>query len=308
MDDDSVDDSLNLNAFIFVCISLCDVVVFAGMLVMCLFCWIVIPRWRKFSNYILFNTIFVFYMRLCAPIVFVLYIIISDSTNYDDDDDSKIVFYCFEYLTVLCIYSSCCWLSVMTVTVYVDIACIFNNDITKKYLKCTLFAWGVPFVFTTIQKLSIYVFKQNEISLTEHLIENALQAIILLGNIVVFSKVMWSLLRTPNLRSTNRNNLKQKIQVVTLTFVSSGSILLLSIVLGLITKKLSNGSFETLAKVFIILFEYDTTAVILTDLLYSLNLLLITVFILFSKSNREIYREYALRANGIVRNNDIEMV
>lgn len=81
---------------------------------------------------------------------------------------------------------------------------------------------GVVPLFTAIQKISIYVSKQYEIYLIEFFIENTLQAIFILSNIAVFSKVMCSLLRTPNLRSTNRKNLKQEIQVVAITFVSGG--------------------------------------------------------------------------------------
>lgn len=198
--------------------------------------WIILPKWRTFKNYVYLNIIISFCAVFFLPIALFL---ISDFNDY----------YNFTYIFVdlsinFFTFSSCCWLMVLSMVFYADLVKVFGGNTTRKYLKSNAFAWGMPAAVTAVKivdKIVLHDQSQainywdifHEVYLYEELGQNGISIVLLLVNLLVYVKVVLSLLKYSNLRKSRRNQ-GMKIQVATLAFVMSGVLLMISILMTLL--------------------------------------------------------------------------
>lgn len=90
--------------------------------------WILIPKWRKFHNYVFQNIIFSGSLHLLTPFA------LAGLGN---------CYFCIFFQTV---FNH--WLIIATAMFYIDFVKIFNNSIKYRYLKANLFAWILPILVT----------------------------------------------------------------------------------------------------------------------------------------------------------------
>lgn len=254
----------------------------------CILLWLKIAEWHKFSNYVFLNLTLAFTVRYFTPILpYILHI-------YRLIDSYDFVYKTFYYLFTFFGYSLCCWLTVMSVVIYNNIVKIYNSDMDKKYLMSSLFAWGLPLIITlwryVYENYLALTFKRRFNSLLFYIVFHTkyLSLLIVILNVLVFVRVLISLLRRSNLRSTNRNTFRQKLQVVIFAFISSGIIMMLNLIIQF-SISLSKGFDLYLIPSMPLSF---IAIVLVVEFVGILQMLLLSVFVLFSKSNRQIYRQY----------------
>lgn len=171
--------------------------------------WIMIPKWRTFKNYVFLNLI----LSYTASYTF----LVAEALNETS--------YVMNYF--LCSFS--CWLFIASIVSYMDIVKVFSSNVTRRKLKCTLFAWGVPLPNTLLNVVEQECYSFSDVVKSG---DNNYYfiLILLLCNFFIYIKVFYSLFRVARFRS--RARYMQKVQVATFTFFMSGSMILPPLVLS----------------------------------------------------------------------------
>ncbi|CAH1643951.1 unnamed protein product [Spodoptera littoralis] len=100
--------------------------------------WILIKKFRHFRNYIFLSIIFNNIVNLLMTDLIKM---IKKSDRLEINMTGGVLFLYFRM-------SAYCWLTILCWIFYVDLVKVFNTEVSKKYLKISLFAWGVPIVIT----------------------------------------------------------------------------------------------------------------------------------------------------------------
>ena len=111
--------------------------------------WFLIKKFRKFNNYVYTSAVFVNILRLTLMSV-------TDVICHEVFQ-SQTHFFLFVYITTVYNY----WLLVMCYMFYVDIVKVFHKNVTRKFLKFTIFAWGVPAVVIIILRLIFLIVERT---------------------------------------------------------------------------------------------------------------------------------------------------
>ncbi|KAJ8707468.1 hypothetical protein PYW08_010720 [Mythimna loreyi] len=236
--------------------------------------WCLIKKFRNIRNYVLLsaisaNAIRLFVFELCmiliTPVAILRYPVL------------RVIPISLVMYTTLAFH---CWLLVLSFYFYVDLVKVFHLEVRNRYLKCGLFAWGIPLILSivyTIAALFCYVFNTTEI-VTNYMFEALTKTLLLIPimfNFMIYLTVVYSLFRGCEPVGCPAINKWCRFYIATLIFVLS-NIIQLATILEILD-----------IKVFAI--------VVIAELGIYLNTIALDVFIIIVKSNRELWHEFLKR-------------
>lgn len=234
--------------------------------------WCFMKKFRSYRNFVNLNAILAnFLLNLLATIA-----------NYDDDFGFKAPNWLFELFSYPCLYFTTVrsfWLVVICHMFYVDFVKVFNDPVQKRFLKSSLFAWGIPLLITGMSTL-----------ISADLIFMHVTKLVLSLNCILYIVIVYSLYRSFNTSDQTAANIWRRLYIATLIFILSDLIMFLY---------------------FIIVLPVFHSEIVLTlgVLLMRLNVIILDVFIVFVKSNRELwYQLYVNRSLARHRNHDIHRI
>ncbi|CAH0603060.1 unnamed protein product [Chrysodeixis includens] len=248
-----------------------DYTVFIITVIVCLFgalSWIKIKKIRSLKNYVFLNTMFATVLNFFA-IWFNAYKYL-DTLDKGDKLFYLITLYQFVIIYLRLVVSF--WLLVLCCLFYVDIVNVFKVDITRRYLKSSLFAWGVPLIITFVSSalipITLYNIDKNNGRPDVFLIINIVLIFIpTVVNVGIYIKVLISLFKANDFSRATFE--VRRVFTATLIFVLSGILFLLVPIFSLIEP--SN---------FVLAFvEYA-------------QIVTLDIYFLIVKSNRTVWKEY----------------
>ena len=233
--------------------------------------WCLIRKFRNFNNYVYLSAILVNLLRL--TLIWFNWLIF-DKTSTASTLPLRLLIYVFLFLT--CVYNY--WLLVMCYMFYKNIVKVFDTSIKRKYLYSTLFAWGVPLIVLLIFRLSFFfvtdklVFWITFVSLSFYITCSILPASM---NLFLFIKLVFALYPCNgkntcaiSSKELRKQNLRRLCTAIVMFFLSN-------IVIG----------------TFIIWALLKLPDYVLT-LLFSVQTIVLAVFVPLVKSNRGLWHEY----------------
>ncbi|KAH9643945.1 hypothetical protein HF086_016495 [Spodoptera exigua] len=234
--------------------------------------WSLIRKFRNINNYVFLNAGFANVVRLVIVSTTILH---RGLKIFNDDLVSVII---LSYVTM--VYKYC--LVVICYMFYIDIVQVFHKDVKRKYMKVALFTWGVPIILTSLAAIfvaiTLYVIEDPAaefilmfIIMIITITCNALPAVV---NSIIFIKIIWTLFyKKPDGAVLSRTEIcKDKLRRLCLAIV-------LFVLSNLIVTTLA--TWEVFEVIFIR--EFVTSA---------LQIVIVSLFLLLSKSNRALWREY----------------
>jgi hypothetical protein len=233
--------------------------------------WYLFTKWRTYRNYVFLN----FIVSACIYNFFNIFVM-TDVFN------ESYFMYVDIYIFTEFVYNL--WLLVMCIMFYSDVVKIYNEPVTRRFLKSALVCWGIPTATMVIVEIvdfitDIYEFVFNMFSLI-HLIP----PVIWLVNTVLYLRLLCSLARIPNVRRS-KSYMCTKLQVATLMFLMSG-------VASFAMR------FTPLNK------EHAATYTILIQNMSFLPSCAVAVYIFISKCNRKLWIEYYQSRSRIMDSSD----
>lgn len=248
-----------------------DYTVFTITLIVCLFgvvSWVLIKKIRSLKNYVFLSTMFVTVLNFFA-------IGFNAFKYFETLSQSDELFYLITLYECVIIYLRLVvsfWLLVLCCLFYVDIVKVFKVDITRRFLKSTLFAWGVPFiitlVFSALVPITLYnIDKHNsrpDILLVVNIVLIFIPTIV---NVGIYIRVLISLFKANNVSGATFE--VRRVYIATLIFVLSGIIFLLVPIFSLI----------------------EPSNLVLAFVEYA-QIVTLDVYFLIVKSNRTVWKEY----------------
>lgn len=176
---------------------------------------------------------------------------------------------------------------------YVDIVKVFNGHIQKRYLKSTLFSWvfalATTLFFTCLYE---YLIRYPEIGLTFKKISNQFnidlfqiffglsQILPLVVNFCFYIIIVCSLFRSYKASTNTATSTWHRLYIATLIFILSDVIMLIDFFMSL-----QHG------------FHSNTTLIILKTVMYYFNLLVLEIYLVVLKCNRELWYDYMSKLN-----------
>lgn len=167
---------------------------------------------------------------------------------------------------------------VLSCIFYVDIVKVFNANITRRYSKSSLFAWGIPIIIVLVvcvlTPLFFYIledyFSKETLDMVLY-ISTYMETVVLLFplviGIVIYIKVLITLFKTAKVNKTSVRS--SQVYVATMIFLFSGAVLFIEPLIDL---------FET--------------SMIFGEILGSSHIVAIDVYFLIVKSNRIVWQDY----------------
>ena len=122
--------------------------------------WCLIRKFRNFNNYVYLSATLVNILRLAVG---TLTLIKSGFSVPKSVENINLYFFIFMFLSAVYNY----WLVVLCYMFYVDIVKVFDIKIKRKYLKSSLFAWGVPLLLLVISRSIFLLVELTEEDKTE---------------------------------------------------------------------------------------------------------------------------------------------
>lgn len=110
------------------------------------------------------------------------------------------------------------WLFMASLLIYNDIVVVFNNNVTRRYLKSNLFVWGVSLLTFIIHYIANVKF--------DHLWYKGCQYLMLVVQVFFYMRVLYCLFKGSDVRIPSR--LCRNVQLVTFTLFMSGIPILLA--------------------------------------------------------------------------------
>ena len=238
--------------------------------------WCLIKKFRNFNNYVYLSATIVNIMRLIViSIIFLNCDEIVVKIPY-----IEVYFYIFMFLSTVYHY----WLVVMCYVFYVKLVKVFNGDMKRKYLKSTLFSWGLPVLIVFICRFALFIIEQaideentqfsrkqfisNCMLVVSHVIPTAI-------NSLIFIELLYSLFCSKESNASSLSK-KERIKEKWRRLYTATSIFFLSNVFVLYFLIWTGFHFSMITR-------YSTMYI---------QLLAVTIFIPLVKSNRVVWKEY----------------
>lgn len=227
--------------------------------------WCLIKKFRHFRNYVMLSAITVNTLRLSCYLIFRLAF-----THFPLPVEVYIfIFADFVYFSL----SFHCWLLVLCYIFYVDFVKVFRLDIHRRYLKSSLFAWGIPFVTTFLYFLIKSLLNpDNYAALFSVEIIEFLLLIPVSMSLVIYVTVIYYLFNEGDSGSWTSSKKWGRFYVSTLIFILSNLIVLAAII------------------------DILSVRILIVDVIGEigeyLNTIVISIYIMIVKSNRTLWREY----------------
>ncbi|KAJ8730997.1 hypothetical protein PYW08_002410 [Mythimna loreyi] len=234
--------------------------------------WCFLKKFRNYRNYVLLNAILSYFFHY-----FTFILMYSKKIRFDDY--SEVI----DYFTTVKNH----WLLVISHMFYVDIVKVFNQNIKRRYLKASLFSWGLPVITSIISEylLKMYVeyiwINVDNYYLTNNYVFGTIfyleQIIPVTINTVLYIVTVISLCRSFNMSTHTGRNTCLRLYIATLIFLMSDVTLLSSYIMNM-TKYSFN--------IYFIIAEY---------LLVYFNILLMVVFLIAVKGNRKAWYDFYVK-------------
>lgn len=223
--------------------------------------WCILKKFRNFKNYIYLNLLLVNILRLTS---------ISLILHARNVRTIYICVFISSYCTT--IYNN--WLLVMCYMFYVDIVKVFHIDIKRRYLKSSLFAWGLPFITCLILAyFGLYLSVQPS---ERKMLLYILVAIIvvtsflpLLLSLIIYIRLVFSLFRHSDANASRATDTWRRLYIATLMFVLSDVIMLTDFIWNIL----------------------HISFMIRMVIMY-LQIITISLYLPVVRCNRELWREY----------------
>lgn len=237
--------------------------------------WILIPKWRSYSNFI-FSNLFLadFLLYLCFIDKY------SDANMYSDYFQKSMHLF-GRYVSFVYF----CWLFVFSINIYMD-SVHFKTNVTRKFMKASAFAWGLPLILhITLLILSVSTHhKKHKSCYNPHrhhrlhsslIIKLVLEIILLAVNLFAYLVVTIILFKQRDRGTSSECN---KIIIVTRTFFVCVVLWLLSVVLEASVSKFNRNDVSDL---------YNTCFI-----MHCTQMTYLKLYFLLSKSNGKRWRKY----------------
>ncbi|KAJ8707470.1 hypothetical protein PYW08_010722 [Mythimna loreyi] len=233
--------------------------------------WCIIKKFRHFRNYVILSAIVANLLRFT---VFQLSLALFTEKLVMTYPVFTVI---PAFLMMFCSLSFHCWLLVLCYIFYVDFVKVFNIDIRRRYLKSSLFAWGLPSVTAFIYlALELVMFVYNsKVIITYNMFRIFTMIILLIPAIisfVIYIVVLNSLFRGKVPNENISSHKMRRFYIATLLFILSNIIVLTAI--------------PEILQVPILAID------IIGELGEYLNTIALNVYIIIVKSNRMIWREF----------------
>lgn len=227
--------------------------------------WFLIQKFRHFRNYVYLNAILACLLRLIT--FSIIYRVFGDSTN--DGAVPTIIDFFLKYFTSVQSY----WLLVICCILYVDIVKVFNGDVNRRFLKSSLFAWGVPLATTVLCKFVLPLFLTDEIHFYPQIVIINLPLFV---NLIIYMKFIHSLFCCwyGSSGDASRNiNYWRRFYIATLVFLFSDVAMLFTVFM---TKILE-------------------LSLVAQSILSDIQVIAIDLFVPLVKCNRELWKAYHVK-------------
>lgn len=230
--------------------------------------WCIVKKFRNYRNFVFLNGIlsnFTFYL------LFLVY-------EYSINENNVMAEVFLQYLAT----SKSHWLVVISHMFYVDIVIVFNTQILRKYLKSTLFGWGVSLITTAIfvvVNINFYVFDRDDSLLYMEIMRFVLvgdRILPLIVNCFFYFRIVFSLCRSFIKRAHTTSDIWRGLYIASLIFILSDVLLLSDYVVD-------------------ILFYQNRIAKLVVTLLTYFNPLVLDVYFVGLRSNREMWCNYYVK-------------
>lgn len=176
--------------------------------------WIIIRNFRHFKNYVFLSIILCNIMNIVAPILYRLW----KKYKIQNEVVQHLVAIPYLYFKL----SVNCWLVVLCYVFYVDFVKVLGGDVTRKYLKSNLFAWGIPSLSVVWNVFVMrYIEKNAKIAAPIYITSVFVPLIV---NLFIYIRVVYALLKVDVHDKSDRCG---RIQASTVIFFVSGLLMLL---------------------------------------------------------------------------------
>lgn len=233
--------------------------------------WCLIKKFRVFRNYVILSAI-VAKMCLCLFYLLNYYLCIEQMLM-----EYPVMEVLSAALVLYLALSFHCWLLVLCYIFYVDFVKVFRLDIHRRYLKSTLFGWGLPFISNLcliIPTLFFYYYDTNDIITLDmlHVILILLLLIPVTINFVIYVIVLYCLFRRSEVGASISFGKWRRFYIASLIFIFSNVIVLVILIEACQIKNLALSTIGEIGD--------------------HLNAIALVVYLIVLKSNRVIWREF----------------
>lgn len=231
--------------------------------------WCLLKKFRHFRNYVIISAITANLLRLGLFEVSMAIAFNGIAVNLTSVR---------AFLLTVVAYCSLifnCWLLVLCYIFYMDFVKVFRTEIRRRYLKSSLFAWGLPIVVSLLYYgAGYYYFYDRTVVTLDMMLTISLMvfSIPIFSNLVIYILVLVSLFRSKDTSAGTSTNKWRRFYISALIFVLSGVMML-----------------PTLVQLLEINLYYISLMGEMGDYI---NLLAVNVYIIIVKSNRDLWREY----------------
>ena len=247
--------------------------------------WYVFKKFRNYRNYVFLNSILA---------NFLLYSTIKIMVNYEEYIYGPSNIWAYRivynlYLYLLCVKNY--WLLVISHMFYVNFVKVFNGNIQRKYLKSSIFAWGVALIttilfillyFCCLPKIKTYSSSDNDAP--PYQIAMLSQILPLIVNFCFYFIIVFSLCRSFNKRAHTAANIRRRLYIATVIFLISDVLLLSDYVVTII--------FNT------IMATNSPARALVGVILNHLNAVILPIFLFVVKCNRNNWHAFYLNKTG----------
>nr|XP_049705386.1 uncharacterized protein LOC126056456 [Helicoverpa armigera] len=238
--------------------------------------WCLIAKFRHFRNFVYINAIVSSLLRLVT--VSLIIPGLMQIIHFEDQDILNICRYICTYFSAVQNY----WMLVICYIFYVDIVKVFSGHVNRKYLKCYLFAWGIPFVTF----LTYYVFlffnekeKFYDQGSSMDFFANSVEVFIIVSplmiNVGLYVAVLTSLCQCFQPKTPSATNNWRRMYIATLLFLLSDVLVLSSFI-----------------------WDIMSVTFILRAVLSKMQQIAIDLFLPLVRTNRELWQEYLSRKSS----------
>lgn len=243
--------------------------------------WCLIKKFRHFRNYVILSAITAGLLRLVTFQIGMSLITRDIVLNYPVVP--ALVASTMTYFSL----SFNCWLLVLCYIFYVDFVKVFRLDIHRRYLKSSLFAWGLSFLSTIIYFILIclvYVNRLKQFIVTFRIGTIVLLLVPVAISFIIYIAVVYSLFRSNDKGANKPFNKWTRFYISTLTFVLSNIIVLAAVI------------------------DFFQLEILIVDVIGELgeylNKVALNVYIIIVKGNRNLWFEFL---NKKTKQNRLEM-
>ena len=226
--------------------------------------WCLIRKFRQFKNYVFLNAILANFLRIFMNSVIVPVFIDPSFSSFGHPTIAcQVVIY---YIGSVQSY----WLLVICCIFYVDIVKVFKGKTERRYLKSTIFAWGVPMLTTPF---SIYLLPELASPEICHTVRILIILLPIFVNVIIYVITVFSLFCCSAGSVGTATSNWRRFYIATLIFLFCDFIFLSAAVLT----------------------QFFDVTFLVTSVMSDFQVIVLDIFFIFLRINRELWREYSMK-------------